>query len=159
MPPPQSLLFICSGNVCRSPLAEVYAAHRLAARGLHEVTVASASTLGLAGTPAHPLSIAVAADEGLDLSRHRSQALTSFLLRASDLVLTMTEEHRDQCVGWFPAGASRVKLLGGFRPGGRDRAPEGEIVDPLGGDMDYFRAIWGQIKAGVDGVLARYFGD
>ena len=121
------------------------------------MTVASASTLGLSGTPAHPLSIAVAADEGMDLSAHRSQALTGFLLRASDLVLAMTEEHREDCIRRFPAGAERVKLLGGFCPGARDRAPEGEIEDPLGGDMDYFRAIWGQIKEGVDGMLARYF--
>lgn len=154
---PRQLLFVCTGNICRSPLAQVYAAHRLAARGRADVSVASASTLGITGSPAHPLSIAIAGDEGLDLRPHRSQPLTGFLLRASDLVLAMTEEHREECRRRFPSGVDRVKLLGSFRAGGRDRAPEGEIGDPLGSDLDCFREVWGQIKEGVDGLLARYF--
>lgn len=156
---PKQILFLCTGNICRSPLAHVYAAAKLKERGLPSVAVASGSTLGLVGTPAHELSVQAAREiDGLDLTAHRARPLTKFLLQESDLVLVMTEEHREQCNRKFKGGKERVKLLGAFRPGGKDRAPEGEIDDPLGKDYDYFLEIYEQIKEGVDGMLAAIYG-
>lgn len=74
------------------------------------------------------------------------------------MVLVMTEEHREQCIRKFKGGKDRVKLLGAFRPGGKDREPEGAIDDPLGSDYDYFLEIYGQIKEGVDGLLTAVYG-
>jgi len=156
---PKQILFLCTGNICRSPLAHVYAEAKLKARGLSQVAVASGSTLGLVGTPAHDLSVQAAREQdGLDLTAHRARPLTKFLLQESDLVLVMTEEHRTQCNRKYKGGKDRVKLLGAFRPGGKDQAPEGEIDDPLGHDYDYFLEIYAQIKEGVDGVLTAFYG-
>jgi protein-tyrosine phosphatase len=156
---PKQLLFLCTGNICRSPLAHVYAEAKLAARGLDQVAVTSASTLGLVGNPAHDLSVQAAREQdGLDLSGHRSRPLTKFLLQESDLVLVMSEEHREQCNRMFKSGRERVKLLGAFRPDGRDKAPQGEIDDPLGSDYEYFLEIYAQIKEGVDGLLTAIYG-
>lgn len=154
---PKQLLFICTGNICRSPLAHVYAVHRLGEIGRGDVVVASASTLGITGPPAHELSIQVASENSLDLSQHRARPLTGFLLRESNLVLVMTEEHRYECVRQFKSGRDRVKLLGSFRPDTPDKAPAGEIDDPLGSDIDYFREIWGQIREGVDGLVEQLY--
>lgn len=156
---PKNLLFLCTGNICRSPLAHVYAEAKLKERGLGAVVVASASTLGLVGTPAHDLSVQAAREvDGLDLTAHRARPLTKFLLQESEMVLVMTEEHREQCIRKFKGGKDRVKLLGAFRPGGKDREPEGAIDDPLGSDYDYFLEIYGQIKEGVDGLLTAVYG-
>ena len=158
---PKQLLFICTGNICRSPLAHVYAEHRLGELGRGDVVVTSASTLGITGSPAHALSVEVAAADDLDLSQHRSRPLTGFLLRESDLVLVMTEDHRYDCHRQFPSGRDRVKLLGSFRPDTPDKAPAGEIDDPLGSDIDYFREIWGDtanaIREAVDGLVEQLY--
>jgi protein-tyrosine-phosphatase len=104
-------LFVCSGNICRSPMAAALAEHLALARGL-EIEVRSAGTLGLVDHPAHPKVIAVCRELGLDLTAHRSRALTADDVRWADRIFVMEDQH-----------AAAV----------RDRVPEvGEIVVPLG---------------------------
>ena len=151
---PRSLLFVCTGNICRSPLAHWYAVKVLREMGRADVTVASASTLGITGTEAHPYSIEAAAADGLDIRAHRSQALTTYLLREADLVLGMSPEHSEICLEIEPDLGDRVRLFGAYRPGADADA---DIEDPLGTDLAAFRETWREIRECVDFLLAQEF--
>jgi len=90
-----SILVVCTGNVCRSPIAEGVLRSLLEDRfGDRSPSVASAGTAGWAGSPADPGSVAAAAELGVDISEHRGRLLTPAQLDESALVLAMAAEHR-----------------------------------------------------------------
>lgn len=138
-PRPQ-LLVVCTGNICRSPVGAA-----LLAQAFPDLEVVSAGTRADVGAPADPTTAAVAAGLGLDLSAHRGTQLTSELVRASQLVLTMTREHRSSVVELVPSALRRTftllelaRLLPARRPW--TQAPEappgagpGEILLALAG--------------------------
>ena len=128
----KNLLFVCTGNICRSPLAEVIARAYAEERG-REVEVASASVLGLDGPPAHKHSIKVASEIGLQLQHHRAQPVTAELVAWADYILGMEIQHAAKLRGGFPEADEKIMLLGTF--GGVH-----EIVDPLGKWRPRFRA-------------------
>lgn len=127
-----NILFVCTGNICRSPLAEVIARAYAEERG-RPVEVASASVLGLDGPPAHKHSIKVAKEIGLDLDEHRAQPVTEELIEWADLILGMEIQHAAKLRGTFPQADEKIMLLGTF--GGVH-----EIADPLGKWRPRFRA-------------------
>jgi len=128
----KKLLFVCTGNICRSPLAEVIARAYAHERG-REVEVASASVLGLDGQPAHKHSVAVAREIGLDLRAHQAQPMTDELVDWADYILGMEIHHAAELRGRFPQADEKILLLGTF--GGVH-----EITDPLGSWKRRFRA-------------------
>ena len=122
------ILFVCTANICRSPLAEHLCRRLLAEKGLVGVEVASAGVLARAGTPPAETALHVARANGLDLSGHRARPLEALHLGAGDLVLVMEESHRRHVLTLAPLDPLQVRLLGRFSPGGPD-----EIADPYGG--------------------------
>lgn len=95
-----NLLVVCTANIARSPLAEALLQAHVRVRGLEdEVRIASAGTRARHGYAAAQPSVAIAAGWGVDLRRHRSQPVTDELLESSDLIVTMTEVHRDALGG------------------------------------------------------------
>ncbi len=95
-----NLLIVCTANIARSPLAAALFEVHARVRGLdRQVEIASAGTRAREGKPAAPPSVTIAAGWGVDLRGHRSQPVSDELLERSDLVLTMTEEHRDLLSG------------------------------------------------------------
>jgi tRNA threonylcarbamoyl adenosine modification protein (Sua5/YciO/YrdC/YwlC family) len=131
------VLFVCTGNLCRSPLATAMAEKALAervgcapgdlpARGW---AVLSAGTAADAGRRATPETVAEARSRGLDLSRHRSRPLTPALLDRADVVFVMEEDQRQRILEFAPEAAGRVRLLD---PAGRD------VPDPFGGGPEAY---------------------
>ena len=107
-----AILVVCTGNVCRSPIAEGYLRSELAARfGAGAPTVASAGTAGWEGSPADPGSVAAAAAHGIDISSHRGRRLLMEHLDDASLVLAMASEHRDGVTAGAPALAGHVFTL------------------------------------------------
>lgn len=145
-----NLLFVCTGNTCRSPLAEIVAAHAIASREWKHVRVASAGISAAPAAAASEGAIEVAHEHGLDLTGHTASQLAPEHLEWADLVLAMSPSH---IVAIAEAGATgRVALLSDFADGeGRGRA----IEDPFGGDTDTYRRAFEQIREGVEGLLAR----
>lgn len=139
-----NILVLCTGNICRSPIAEAVLLERLKGRGIE---VRSAGTAALIGEPADPLAVEVSRTHGLDLSAHRGQQATTPLLQASDLVLVMTREHADWVHSRLPALRGRVQLLGRWR--------NEEIADPYGHAKAAFEAAYGQIEAAVADWIPR----
>jgi protein-tyrosine phosphatase len=102
------VLFVCTGNVCRSPAGELLLASGLLGTG---VTVASAGTRALAGEPVHPPMARLLARAGLDPSPFAARQLQAADVRSADLVLVMAREHRTAVATTFPAAVRRVLLL------------------------------------------------
>jgi protein-tyrosine-phosphatase len=122
---PRTVLFVCSGNTCRSPMAASLARKLLAERG-SSVVVASAGAFTAGGSPATPEAVRAAASLGADLAGHRSRALTRGLLGRADVIFGLTRGHLEAIRGIDPAAADRVYLLD---PGGHD------VPDPVGGSQ------------------------
>jgi protein-tyrosine phosphatase len=107
-----SILVVCTGNVCRSPIAEAVLRSALQDRlGNRAPSVASAGTSGWAGSPAEEGSIAAAAERGFDLTAHRGRRLRERDLADATLVIAMSAEHRDHIAELQPGAASRAFTL------------------------------------------------
>ncbi|HEX5723832.1 MAG TPA: low molecular weight protein arginine phosphatase [Longimicrobiaceae bacterium] len=154
-PPPRTttfnLLFVCTGNTCRSPLAEGIARAELAARGWRNVRVASAGLSAYEGAAASPEAVAVAGRHGIDLGRHRARPLTPALLAWADLVLGMGPAH---LAGLERHGAAaKAAVLGDFAAGAEGA---GEAVrDPYGGDERAYEATFRELRGLVAAALDR----
>lgn len=143
------LVFVCTGNTCRSPMAEALMRKRVAERlacpinQLEDrgIIITSAGIAAAAGGPASAESAQVVQERGLDLSDHASQPLSERLVRSADLILTLTRNHRDAIVGQWPSAAARVKLLC------RDNS---DVADPIGGPIELYRRCADQIDAQLD---------
>jgi len=132
-------LFVCTGNTCRSPMAEAIFRKMLADHLHcredelmdHGYVVISAGLAAYHGAPASPESLALLRDDGIDLSAHESQPVTEELLLHCDQILTMTRNHRDAVLSTYPELARQVRLL----------SPHSEDVpDPFGASVeDYVR--------------------
>lgn len=130
------ILFICTGNTCRSPLAEGLAKKMAKDRGLsHEIESA-----GLSVFPdgANPHSITVAAEYGADLTQHRARPLTDTMLLQADKIYTMTRSQADLLKRIYPSGSEKIKTL-----------CDQDVSDPYGGTEEDYRLCAQQIWEGL----------
>lgn len=147
---PMQILFVCTGNTCRSPMAAAMLRRALTEHGLSHVQVASAGIGAWDGAPASEGSLLVGMENGLDLSEHRARLLSRELARSADLILTMSEQQRDRVQEL--GGGARVHLLGEYA--GRAGAAR-EVTDPYGLDLDAYRTTFRQLEDMLAAVAAR----
>jgi 2-C-methyl-D-erythritol 4-phosphate cytidylyltransferase len=152
---PFRLLFVCTGNTCRSPMAEVLARAEARRRGWSQLEVRSAGVAAYPGAPASEGARKAAALHGMDLDHHRSTPVTEVMLAHADLVLTMSPSHLD--VVERAGAGDRAALLTSLARRG-DPSPEaGEtgVLDPFGGDDAAYRATWAELEMLVAQVMDR----
>ena len=147
------ILFVCDGNICRSPLAAEYLRHRAVREGLSHLLVDSAGVLGIEGAPAAPLSIEVASNAGLDLTRHRSRGVTIADMRTVDLVVAMTLAQLDALERRYPASGQRRLLLRAFEDGPNPCGGAPELSDPVAGPIEGYRRAFAIIRTCVDHLV------
>ncbi len=146
------LLFVCMGNICRSPLAEVVARAELERQGLADAfAVESRGTHAYhAGHPADPRAVAVAARSGLDLGRHQARQVSLDDFRRGDLLLVMDRRNLSDVRARAPAHAvGRIRLLMGFAD-----PPTEEVPDPYYGEIADFQIALQLITRGVQGLTS-----
>lgn len=145
--PELRLLFVCSGNICRSPMAEGMADDLAMAAG-HRVIARSAGTLGIQDRPAEPRAVKACREIGVDLRRHRSQGLTPELLAWADYVLVMEEHHAVTARDLDPAlPEDRVVSLGPL-------AGKAAIDDPIGA---WFTGPYRTARDDIRAAMTRFF--
>jgi tRNA threonylcarbamoyl adenosine modification protein (Sua5/YciO/YrdC/YwlC family) len=147
-----SIVFVCTGNTCRSPMADALCRTLLAERlgcKLSEledrgIMVSSAGISASMGARPSPEAVAVLAEMGIDLAGHASQPLGPQLIRHADVIWTMTRSHRQAILSQWPETAGRVHLLS---LDGQD------VSDPIGHPIDQYRRCVEQIKAELEARL------
>jgi protein-tyrosine-phosphatase len=147
---PRRLLFVCMGNICRSPLAAAWAVKRAADQGL-PLTIDSAGTHGYhRGRGADPRSQAVAQAAGLSLHTHRSRPVDADDFLCHDLVIAHDRRNLEDLRALCPeAFRHKLCLLLDFAPASGER----EVPDPYTGDRDDFMLAFQLIRTGVDGLI------
>ena len=180
-----SILVVCTGNICRSPMAEGLLRVALGRRlGEDAPAVSSAGTMGLEGHAASPEGVEAARELGADIETHRARRLTVPMAEAADLLLCMATDHREIVAAAAPSLAGRtftlkelVRLLevlpapGGDPLGGRLAAADAarqagatppsnddDIADPLGQPLEAYRAIAWELETWIERLVAGLFG-
>src|SRR5271170_8048888 len=145
----KTILFVCTGNVCRSPMAE--GIFRQAMRDRRDVRVLSAGIGAVEGQPPSPYAVQAVKELGIDISKQRSRMLTAELVQESDYIFGMTHSHVDTVFLLYPHAAEKTFLLREFD----DTLDvfEKDISDPIGGSYDVYLNCRDQIEQGIASLM------
>jgi protein-tyrosine-phosphatase len=138
-------MFVCTGNTCRSPMAEGILRHMAKEDNLEYMDVISSGVGTLDGYPATGHAVAVAGRDGVDISNHHSSQLISELMEGTDLILALAFDHYEKMRLMYPEDAGKIHMLKGFP---EDRAEKSlSIADPIGLDFEEYQKTYDEIKA------------
>ena len=146
----RSFMFVCHGNIMRSPTAEFLLKRALATRKIGGMTVISSGTHATPGTEAHPRAQAAALELGLSLASHRSKLITAETVAASDVILAMDFQNHAELTVHFPDARSKVFLMSAFADGAQQFR---EIPDPYFGGEQETRECVSVLQACVDRMV------
>lgn len=144
------VLMVCTGNMCRSPLAEAMLRAELERRGADGFTVSSAGTGAWEGRAASDGALLVGLEQGLDLSAHRSRHLTKDVVAEADVIFGMSRAHAERARKL--GGGDSAFLLGEYVGLRRSKA---EVADPYGAELDVYRDTYSILKSMIEAAAER----
>lgn len=147
--PARSILVVCKGNICRSPLAEAYLKSLVAKHGLPTI-VRSAGLETSFGKPAHHFAQAVGAEGGLLLDQHATQPLHKEQVEQADMILVMEWQQRCRLLKLYPQAKRKVFLLRQFY----DQSVK-EVADPYSGTLEDFQTCFSMIRQACDVLISQ----
>lgn len=150
---PGTIVTVCTANICRSPMAAALLQHALLAQPepLRSLRVISAGVAARNGEPVSENSVLALRKVGLDVSQHRSRALTQKMLDEALAVLCMTESHRAMILVQADRVPEHLHLFREFLPGAGDR----EIGDPYGGPLKVYEAVRDEMVESIPSLVER----
>jgi len=141
------ILFVCTGNTCRSPMAGAYFKSLCEKSARTDITVDTAGTFAGEGEPASTQSVSVMNDYGIDLSPHKSSRLTREKIDAADLIIAMTSSHRQHIGSMSPPALKKTRTLLEFIQN------NGNISDPFGGTEKIYSDCFSEMKEALDNLF------
>ncbi|NLH49731.1 MAG: low molecular weight protein arginine phosphatase [Myxococcales bacterium] len=158
LPSPSSLndiLVVCSGNICRSPMAAGLLRAGLQKAGVRGKFVHSAGTIATAGNPASPEAVEVMEERGLDISYHRSTPLSTDLIKRADLIITMEQRHITYITTMVPEATGKTFRLTEWAG---EAQRDSDVPDPYGMGVAYYELICSRMKRMVDTLIRQFRG-
>ncbi len=140
----KKILFVCTGNTCRSPMAQALFMKYLSTYSKHEAyEVISAGIFAHAGNPVSlETSLLLQKEEGIDLSSHQSQCIDTDMVQGADLILTMTREHKNFIINQYPLpDGKEIHTLSEYVGQNHE-----DIIDPIGGGLESYRECLQQMR-------------
>lgn len=144
------IIFVCTGNICRSPMAEGILRHRSKAKGRNDLVISSMGIQGLTNSPAVDFAQDVCAEKGIDISSHVARTIIGEELQEADLILCMEPVHSKFLQTFFPWHRNKIFLLGAWP---KEKARKSAIKDPMGGSIEDFRRTFNIIQSHIDRIL------
>jgi len=156
----KTILFVCTGNTCRSAMAEGLFKKMLSERkeDIRGFNIISVGISALPGMRATPEAIKVMTEQGIDISRHIAIQVQEDLIKKADLILVMSNTHKDYIKTKFTFAKSKIYLLKEFAQIGEFKSIQKtdenyEIVDPLGRPIEFYRIVARQLKENLEKIL------
>lgn len=148
----RSVLFVCTGNSCRSVMAEALMKKYLKALGKKDIAVRSAGIRALGGYPPTDETIEVMNEEGIDVSGFKSSALTEEAIRGSDLILAMGAIHKNDVIRRIPEASSKTFLLKEYGSSDSGASGDLDVPDPIGRPLTVYKSCLETIKREIERV-------
>jgi protein arginine phosphatase len=150
----KKILFICTGNSCRSAMAQAYMEKRLKELKRKDVTVSSAGIFPHPGMLATAETQQILAEEGIDILGHAAKKVTDSEIREADMIFAMEDIHKRYLISRDPQAEKKTYLLKDFKKiGDFSESDSPNIDDPIGKSIDFYRKTFAVIKEAVENIL------
>lgn len=149
------ILFVCTGNTCRSLIAEGFAKKFINKHGLNNIEISSCGTYASPNYSVPEIVLKFLSNEDIDVSNHVSTPVTKELVERSDLVFVMEKLHLSDIVSLYPSVKDKIYLFKGYT--GVDSGSSGEIRDPIGRSDEVYKSCTEEIKRCVEDIFGKLF--